>query len=123
MHYVTEILWPLSEWHASDARERDRRLIVYADNTRRHTVRLSVEFFKDNRMKMAPHSRYSPDLAPSDFYLFGYVKECLARRSFVDAEELCEAGRGVLDSIEKSDFASSGSQLDELAEKMHLDQW
>jgi hypothetical protein len=25
-------------------------------------------------MKQAPHSPYSPDLAPSDFFLFGYVK-------------------------------------------------
>jgi hypothetical protein len=28
-------------------------------------------------MKPAPHSPYSPDLAPSDFFLFGYVKEKL----------------------------------------------
>jgi hypothetical protein len=25
-------------------------------------------------MKQAPHPPYSPDLAPSDFFLFGYVK-------------------------------------------------
>jgi hypothetical protein len=25
-------------------------------------------------MKQAPHSTYSPDLSPSDFLLFGYVK-------------------------------------------------
>jgi hypothetical protein len=25
-------------------------------------------------MKQAPHPVYSPDLAPSDFFLFGYVK-------------------------------------------------
>jgi hypothetical protein len=25
-------------------------------------------------MKQAPHLLYSPDLAPSDFFLFGYVK-------------------------------------------------
>jgi hypothetical protein len=27
-----------------------------------------------NRMKRAPHLPYSPDLALSDFFLFGYVK-------------------------------------------------
>jgi hypothetical protein len=26
-----------------------------------------------NQMKQAPHPPYSPDLAPSDFFLFGYV--------------------------------------------------
>jgi hypothetical protein len=40
-------------------------------------------------------------MAPSDFYLSGHVKGCLASRSFVDAEELCETVRTVLDSIEK----------------------
>jgi hypothetical protein len=28
-------------------------------------------------MKQAPHLPYSPDLAPSDFFLFGYVKQKL----------------------------------------------
>jgi transposase len=28
-------------------------------------------------MKQAPHPPYSPDMAPSDFFLFGYVKRKL----------------------------------------------
>jgi hypothetical protein len=52
-------------------------------------------------MKKTPHSPYSPDIAPSDFYLFGYVQRCLAGRSVVDGEELFEAIRGVLHPIEQ----------------------
>jgi hypothetical protein len=52
-------------------------------------------------MKSAPHSPYSPDLAPSDFYPFGYVKRCLAGLSFEDADQLLAAIEGVLDGIEK----------------------
>jgi hypothetical protein len=44
---------------------------------------------------------YSPDLAPSDFYLFGYVKRCLAGLSFEDADQLLAAVEGVLEGIEK----------------------
>jgi hypothetical protein len=55
MHYVIEILSPLSEWRAVDAPESDRKLIVHADNARPHTARPSVEFFEDNRIKTAPH--------------------------------------------------------------------
>jgi hypothetical protein len=101
MHFVTQILWLLSEWRESDASEGDRKLIVHADNARPHTARLSVEFFQDNRMKKRPHPACSPDIALSDFYSSEYVKGCLAGRSFVDAEELFEAVRRVLDSIEK----------------------
>jgi hypothetical protein len=52
-------------------------------------------------MKSAPHPPYSPDLAPSDFYLFGYVNICLAGPSFEDADQLFAAVKGVLEGIEK----------------------
>jgi hypothetical protein len=52
-------------------------------------------------MKSAPHSPYSPDLAPSDFYLFGYVKRCLAGPSFEDADQLLAALKGVRKCLEK----------------------
>jgi hypothetical protein len=52
-------------------------------------------------MKSAPHPPYSPDLASSDFYLFGYVKRCLAGLSFNDADQLLAAVQGVLEGTEK----------------------
>jgi hypothetical protein len=85
----------MSEWRASDSPESGRT--VYADNAQPHIARLSIEFFEDNQMKTATRPLYSHDIAPS----FGYVKGCLAGRSFVDAEELCEAVRWVPESTEK----------------------
>jgi hypothetical protein len=90
MHHLAEILSPLSEWRAFDARESDRKLIVHADDAQSHTPKLSVGFFDENRMKMVLHPPYSLDIAPSDFYLFVHVKGYLASRSFLDAEELFE---------------------------------
>jgi hypothetical protein len=52
-------------------------------------------------MKSAPHPPYSPDLAPSDFYLFGDIKRCPAGLLFKDADQLLAAVEGVLDGIEK----------------------
>jgi hypothetical protein len=52
-------------------------------------------------MKSAPHLPYSPDLAPSGFYYFGYVKRCLAALSFEDADQLLSAVERVLEGIEK----------------------
>jgi hypothetical protein len=52
-------------------------------------------------MKSAPCPLYSPDLAPSDFHLFGYVKRCLAGLSFEDEDQLLAAVEGVLEGIEK----------------------
>jgi hypothetical protein len=80
--------------------ESDRKFIVHADNARPHTARHLINFLKDNRIETASRPPYLRDLAPSDFYLFGYVKVCLAGRSFVDADEPFEAVRGVFDNIE-----------------------
>jgi hypothetical protein len=52
-------------------------------------------------MKSAPHPPYYPDLALPDFYLFGYVKRCLAGLSLEDADQLLAAAKGVLEDIEK----------------------
>jgi histone-lysine N-methyltransferase SETMAR len=74
---------------------------VHADNARPHTAKLSTQYFDENRMKSAPHPPYSPDLAPSNFYLFGYVKRCLARLSFEDVDQLLAAVEGILEGAEK----------------------
>jgi hypothetical protein len=52
-------------------------------------------------MKTAPNPPYSPDLAPSDFCLFGYVKGCLAGFSFENADELLYVVQRVFAGIDK----------------------
>jgi hypothetical protein len=52
-------------------------------------------------MKSARHPPYSPDLAQSDFYLFRYVKRCLAVLSFENADQFLAAVEGVLEGIAK----------------------
>jgi hypothetical protein len=52
-------------------------------------------------MKSAPQTPHSPDLAPSDFYLFGYVKRCPAGLLFEDADQLLAAIEGIPEGIEK----------------------
>jgi hypothetical protein len=52
-------------------------------------------------MNSTPHPPHSPDRAPSDFYLFEYVKRCLAGLSLEDAYQLLAAVERVLEGIEK----------------------
>jgi histone-lysine N-methyltransferase SETMAR len=100
-YYVAEICELLSQWHSIEAAGNERKLLVHADNARPHTAKLSTQYFNENRMKWAPHPPYSPDLAPSDFYLFRYVRRCLTGLSFEDPDQLLAAVEGVLESIEK----------------------
>lgn len=46
-----------------------------------------------------PHLAYLPDMAPSDFYLFGYLEEKLEGTLFTDMDDLQEALNEILSLI------------------------
>ena len=50
-------------------------------------------------MKKAPHPPYSPDIAPSDFYLFGYIKGKLQGEHFDSVESLLDRVLEILSEI------------------------
>jgi hypothetical protein len=58
-----------------------------------------LDVVSQKQAKFAPHPPYSPDLALSDFFLFGYLKG-ETRDSFLQAsDELLNAVRGLLHDI------------------------
>jgi transposase len=96
---VTQILDPLSVWSGTHIGRTSRKLIVHAENARFHTVNATLDFLERNAMKRVPHLPYSPDLAPSDFYLFGHVKQLLRRYEFADREALLHVIENILKGI------------------------
>jgi hypothetical protein len=64
-----------------------RRPVVHMDNSPVHNCGMT-NFFADHNMLRLRHSPYSPDLAPSDFYLFRTVKEKLKDIAMIDEENL-----------------------------------
>jgi histone-lysine N-methyltransferase SETMAR len=58
-----------------------------------------VKFCRENRLEMAPHPPYSPDLAPSDFVLFGYVKYVIEIAEFPSEETLLVAIQRALSDL------------------------
>jgi len=95
-YYVETILPKIAR-----LREKDdhRWLIVHADNARPHTARVVGEYMDANCLRKAPHPPYSPDLAPCDFFLFGYIKEKLKGFEFANGEELLSAINEILAAI------------------------
>jgi hypothetical protein len=62
---------------------------------------MTSQFTEQNSMQRAPHPAYSPDLAPFDFYLFGYIKQLLSGCQFADQGSLLQAVSDVLVGIGK----------------------
>jgi hypothetical protein len=53
-------------------------------------------------MKKGPLPPYSPDLAPCDFHLFGYIKGRLAGASSEAPDQLLQAIDAIVQSIRKT---------------------
>ena len=64
-----------------------------------HNSKLSFSKYEILGLKRPPQPPYSPDVAPSDFYLFGYLDEKLKGHSFNEPDELFEAIIEILNSI------------------------
>jgi histone-lysine N-methyltransferase SETMAR len=58
------------------------------DNARPHNATATVSTIEEQRFECIPHPPYSPDLAPSDFYVFGPLKDALSGKQFRDDDEV-----------------------------------
>ena len=58
------------------------------DNARPHTATATVSTIEELQFERIPHSLYSPDLAPSDFHVFGPLKDALSGMQFRDDDEV-----------------------------------
>ena len=66
-------------------------LFYLADNAPVHTSEFSTEVVKGCGLTALTHPPYSPDLAPSDFYLFKHLKKHLRGNRFNTKDDLKEA--------------------------------
>ena len=53
-------------------------LVFHHDNARSHTSKEVKAFLEAEKFIIMDHPPYSPDLAPSDFRLFDYIKQSLS---------------------------------------------
>jgi hypothetical protein len=61
---------------SSSSRGKTLKLFfIHFDNASPHNSKQSQECIQASKAKRLPHPVYRPDLAPSDFFLFGYLKE------------------------------------------------
>jgi histone-lysine N-methyltransferase SETMAR len=93
-YYRDNILAALTQLQSEDD---GRKLVVHVDNA---TAQKCRTFYEENGLRLAPHPPYSPDLVPSDFFLFDYVKERLKGMVFSSYEELLDEIGEVVTAIE-----------------------
>ena len=106
-YFCTNILAEIDRIRPAATTEDARRnVLLHFDNASPHTATATVNFLGSHRMKRAPQPPFSPDLAPSDFYLFGKLKTALNGAEFEDEGELLDAVMSVLNGITRDELES-----------------
>jgi hypothetical protein len=68
-----------------------RRLQLHLDNCRVHFSKATEQFITEKHIGRVLHPSDSPDLEPSDFWLFGHLKTSLVGQTFDEPKQLLEA--------------------------------
>jgi len=66
-------------------------VFFYHKNAPPHRAARVHQFFVDNNFEVVPHAPYSPDVAPSNFWLFPTLKDTLRGRIFSCCSALATA--------------------------------
>ena len=73
-----------------EAQEAGKNFWVHMDNAPIHKAGTVKTQMEDSGLLRTPHPPYSPDLAPSDFYLFGALKSRIQGIEFESSDEIKE---------------------------------
>ena len=65
-------------------------VVLLHDNAHPHTAAHTAEMLRKLNSEVRAHPLCSPDLAPSDYHLFGPLKEALRGRRFTSDQEVKE---------------------------------
>ena len=66
-------------------------ILFQQDNARVHTCKIAMDAVERNRYELIPHPTYSPDLAPSNYFLFPNLKKDIRGRHLRSNEEVVAA--------------------------------
>jgi hypothetical protein len=82
-------------------------LVIHADNSRCHTATIVLNIVPQRKVRSAPDPPYSPDIAPTDFVLFGGLKRELRGSRFQTADKLLAKIRKLVGEISFTNFRRS----------------
>lgn len=111
--YYADLLVKLREAIKEKRRGKiTKGVLLLQDNAPVHKSRVAMEKAKSLGFELLPHPPYSPDLAPSDFYLFPNMKKHLRGRVFSSDDEVISAVKVVLEGFDNNFFLTGLQMLE-----------
>ncbi|GFO03163.1 transposase [Plakobranchus ocellatus] len=81
-----------------------RGVVLQHDNATPHSANLTQQWLQRYGWEILPHPAHSPDLAPSDFHLFGPLKRHLGGMAFETEDDLINELRNLFDNLDVDFF-------------------
>ncbi|XP_025162257.1 histone-lysine N-methyltransferase SETMAR-like [Harpegnathos saltator] len=101
----------------------DARGIIFIDYLEKgQTINSEYYITLLERYELLPHPPYSPDLAPSDFFLFADLKRMLAGKKFSTDEEVIAEAEAYFEAKEKSYYKNAYELFSQTVTRCHM-QW
>ena len=96
-------------WHSFESRKSSD----FHDNAPAHTSAVVVAKLMELGFQLVSHPPYSPDLAPSDYYLFPNMKKWLAGKRFYGNEDVIAETNGYFSDLDKSYYSEGINKLEQ----------
>jgi hypothetical protein len=92
---LTETVLPSIEKKLAECRPKLQTTAahLHIDNAKPHASKMSIEKIEELDFILVPQLPHSPDLALSDFLLFGYLKQHMEGKHFTREDEVIAAVR------------------------------
>lgn len=109
--YYANLLRQLREAIKSKRRGKLRKgVLLLQDNAPVHTSVIAMDAARDCAFEILPHPPYSPDMAPSDFYLFPNLKSNISGRRYDSEYDVMSAVNEFFAEVPE-DFFSKGLHM------------
>lgn len=89
-----------------------KKFLFHHDNAPCHTAKFTTEKLAKLHFQLVPHPPYSPDLAPSDFFLFPNLKKFLAGKKFQSNEEVMNEVNTYFEDLDESVYKNGLNALE-----------
>ncbi|XP_023240125.1 LMBR1 domain-containing protein 2-like [Centruroides sculpturatus] len=118
--YYSNLLQRLSDEIKKKRPIWQKRVLFHQDNAPVHRSVISMTKINELRLKLIPHAPYSPDLAPSDYFLFPNLKKWLGGKRFANNEEVESEVDGYFEKLDSSHYKQGIEAIEHRWEKSKL---
>lgn len=94
-----------------------KKIFFHQDNAPVHTFVIAMAKINELQFELLLHAPYSPDLAPSDYFLFPNLKKWLGGKRFANNEEVNSAIDGYFEELDGSYCKQGIEAIEHLWEK------